>query len=53
MASNTDHCAALVREADRERYLATLFAPEDKRAFQKMAQIESKTRILAGGNMGM
>ncbi len=32
MASDTDHCAALVREADRDRYLATLFAPEGKRA---------------------
>jgi phytoene synthase len=27
MASNFTHCAALVREADRDRYLATLFAP--------------------------
>ena len=25
------HCAALVRTADRDRYLATLFAPADKR----------------------
>lgn len=32
MPSNADHCAALVREADRDRYLATLFAPQDKRA---------------------
>ncbi|KQZ01163.1 hypothetical protein ASD45_10055 [Pseudolabrys sp. Root1462] len=32
MPSSADHCAALVREADRDRYLATLFAPEDKRA---------------------
>jgi len=31
MPSNADHCAALVREADRDRYLATLFAPADKR----------------------
>jgi phytoene synthase len=27
MASHFDHCAALVRQADRDRYLATLFAP--------------------------
>jgi phytoene synthase len=27
MQTNFDHCAALVREADRDRYLATLFAP--------------------------
>ena len=26
-----DHCAALVREADRDRYLATLFAPAERR----------------------
>jgi phytoene synthase len=31
MQTNFDHCAALVREADRDRYLATLFAPADKR----------------------
>jgi len=31
MKSNFDHCAALVRETDRDRYLATLFAPEAKR----------------------
>ena len=29
--NNFEHCAALVREADRDRYLATLFAPEDRR----------------------
>jgi 15-cis-phytoene synthase len=29
--SNFDHCAALVREADRDRYLATLFAPAARR----------------------
>lgn len=29
--SHFDHCAALVRDADRDRYLATLFAPADKR----------------------
>lgn len=27
MATNYEHCAALVREADRDRYIATLFAP--------------------------
>ena len=32
MPSNFDHCAALVREADRDRYLATLFAPAEHRA---------------------
>ena len=32
MQTNSDHCAALVREADRDRYLATLFAPADRRA---------------------
>ena len=31
MMINKDHCAALVREADRDRYLATLFAPSDRR----------------------
>ncbi|MDO9413730.1 MAG: phytoene/squalene synthase family protein [Pseudolabrys sp.] len=31
MQTNFDHCAALVREADRDRYLAALFAPSDKR----------------------
>jgi phytoene synthase len=31
MPSHFEHCAALVREADRDRYLATLFAPADKR----------------------
>jgi 15-cis-phytoene synthase len=29
--SNFDHCAALVRDADRDRYLATLFAPAGHR----------------------
>src|SRR3569623_3799824 len=32
MPSLSDHCTELVREADRDRYLATLFAPQDKRA---------------------
>jgi phytoene synthase len=31
MQSHFDHCAELVREADRDRYLATLFAPADRR----------------------
>ncbi len=31
MRSHFEHCAALVREADRDRYLATLFAPADRR----------------------
>ena len=31
MQSNFEHCAALVREADRDRYLATLFAPAEHR----------------------
>jgi phytoene synthase len=31
MATNFEHCAALVREADRDRYLATLFAPAQYR----------------------
>jgi phytoene synthase len=31
MRSNFDHCAALVREADHDRYLATLFAPAEYR----------------------
>ena len=31
MQSNFEHCAALVREADRDRFLATLFAPADRR----------------------
>jgi len=29
--NNFEHCAALVREADRDRYLAGLFAPADHR----------------------
>ena len=29
MQTHFDHCAALVREADRDRYLATLFAPAE------------------------
>jgi phytoene synthase len=31
METNFQHCAALVREADRDRYIATLFAPADRR----------------------
>jgi 15-cis-phytoene synthase len=31
MQSNFQHCATLVREADRDRYLATLFAPAEHR----------------------
>jgi 15-cis-phytoene synthase len=31
MQTNADHCAVLVREADRDRYLATLFAPSERR----------------------
>ncbi len=31
MQSSFDHCAALVREADRDRYLATLFASAERR----------------------
>jgi 15-cis-phytoene synthase len=31
MQADFEHCAALVREADRERYLATLFAPAAQR----------------------
>ncbi|HEY1473870.1 MAG TPA: phytoene/squalene synthase family protein [Pseudolabrys sp.] len=31
MQTNYEHCAALVREADRDRYLATLFAPAEHR----------------------
>ena len=31
MQSHFEHCAALVREADRDRYLATLFAPAEMR----------------------
>src|SRR3569833_2834102 len=27
----TQHCAALVREADKDRYLSALFAPSDRR----------------------
>ena len=32
MPADSTHCAALVREADRDRYLAALFAPEAARA---------------------
>src|ERR1700687_2171596 len=31
MEKNFQHCAALARAADRDRYLATLFAPADQR----------------------
>ena len=31
MQGNFEHCAALVRELDRDRYLATLFAPAGRR----------------------
>jgi len=31
MGGHFEHCAALVREVDRDRYLATLFAPADRR----------------------
>lgn len=31
MATDFEHCAELVREADRDRYLATLFAPAQRR----------------------
>src|SRR5665811_376080 len=31
MQTNFEHCAALVREADRDRFLATLFAPAEHR----------------------
>jgi 15-cis-phytoene synthase len=31
MPTNYEHCAALVRDADRDRYLATLFAPAEHR----------------------
>lgn len=31
MTSNAEHCAELVRGADRDRYLATLFAPAEHR----------------------
>jgi 15-cis-phytoene synthase len=31
MQANYDYCAALVREADRDRYIATLFAPAEHR----------------------
>ena len=31
MTTNAEHCANLVRDADRDRYLATLFAPAEHR----------------------
>ena len=31
MQGHFEHCAALVREVDRDRYLAALFAPADRR----------------------
>src|ERR1700742_5251521 len=31
MQAQIDHCTALVRETDRDRYLATLFAPAEHR----------------------
>lgn len=33
MASSFDHCAAVVRKADKDRYLAALFVPAGKRGF--------------------
>jgi phytoene synthase len=52
MQSNFDYCAMLVREADRDRYLATLFAPAEHRdglfalyAFNvEIAQVRDKAR---------
>lgn len=52
MQANFDYCAALVREADRDRYLATLFAPAAHRdalfalyAFNvEIAQVRDKAR---------
>lgn len=52
MQANFDYCAALVREADRDRYLATLFAPAEQRdalfalyAFNvEIAQVRDKAR---------
>jgi 15-cis-phytoene synthase len=32
LASDTDHCHALVRRHDKDRYLASLFAPDEKRS---------------------
>jgi phytoene synthase len=29
---DTDHCEVLVRDADKDRYLATLFAPQSRHA---------------------
>ena len=31
MPTNFEHCVALVREADHDRYLPTLFAPAKRR----------------------
>ena len=31
MNQNEEHCLALLREADRDRYLSVLYAPEDRR----------------------
>jgi phytoene synthase len=31
MSTNFEHCATLVRDADRDRYLSTLFAPAEQR----------------------
>jgi phytoene synthase len=52
MQSNFDYCATLVREADHDRYLATLFAPAEHRdglfalyAFNvEIAQVRDKAR---------
>jgi phytoene synthase len=52
MQKNFDYCAALVREADRDRYLAALFAPAEHRdglfalyAFNvEIAQVRDKAR---------
>ncbi len=49
--NNFEHCAALVREADRDRYLATLFAPAEHRD-ALFALYAFNVEIVAGARSG-
>ena len=45
--NNAEHCAAMVREHDRDGYIATLFAPADKRDALYALLTASETRDAA------
>src|SRR5581483_11969252 len=59
MSSNFDHCAALVREADKDRFLASLYAPALHRpalhtlyAFAiEVAQVRDRAHELIAGQI--